>query len=202
MKKFLFAITLLNFSFGFAQCTITGADQLQVGERQIYTATSSDPECADCYRWSYMDQKILLESDTQKNDLTIKGAVPGEALLSLEIKTKNGTVKCDKLIKVIAPTSNILTNDNVKCDIGVTSFKEVRVADNKVSFEPENTDKNLSYSWTVFYRGGTIKKSTDKKPQFDYSDNHVIDKVEMEVFLNRCSTKFSKSYDTNFWYFF
>lgn len=203
MKKILFILALLNFGLAFSQCTITGADQLQVGERQVYTATNSDAtECLDCYQWTYLDQKILLESDTKKNDLTVKGAVPGSALLSLEIKTKDGKSKCEKLIKVIAPTSNILTNDNVKCDIGVSAFKEVRATDKKVAFEPETAETNLSYIWTVTYRNGDIKKSAEKKPQFDYSNEHVIDKVEMEVFLDRCSTKISKSYNSNFWYFF
>ena len=66
MKKILFLTVLLNSIFAFSQCTITGADQLQVGERQVYTATNSEADCESCYQWTYLDQKIILESDTKK----------------------------------------------------------------------------------------------------------------------------------------
>lgn len=203
MKKNLFIIALLNFGLIFSQCTITGPDQLQVGERQTYTATNDDAaECLDCFQWAYLDQKILLESNTQQNDLAVKGAVPGAALLTLEIKTKNGKAKCEKLIEVVVPTSNTISNDNVKCDLAVNSFKEVRAIDKMVVFEPETSETNLKLNWTVTYRNGEIRKSSEIKPKFDYSNDHVIDKVEMEVFLNRCTAKISKSYNANFWYFF
>ena len=202
MKKFLFLVAILNFSMAISQCTITGADQVQVGERQVYTVSNSLAECENCYNWNYIDQNIILESDLQKNELTLKGALPGDALLSLEIKTKTGKEKCDKLIKVIAPISNILTNDNVKCDINISSFKEVRAGDKMVSFEPETTETNFTYKWTAYYRGGDKKMLSGPKPQFDYSNEHVIDKVEMEVGVNNCTKKITKAYDTNFWYFF
>jgi hypothetical protein len=202
MKIILFLTALLNSVFAFSQCTITGANQLQVGERQVYTATNSEADCESCYQWTYLDQKILLESDTKKKDLTVKATVPGNAILSLEIMVNGEKSKCEKLIKVIAPTSNILSNDNVKCDFGFDSFKEIRSAENKVVFEPQTTQTNFSYNWTITYRNGDTKKSFEKKPEFDYSDNLAIDKVEMQVIFNQCSTKITKNYDTNFWYFF
>ena len=115
---------------------------------------------------------------------------------------KNGKAKCEKLIEVIVPTSNTISNDNVKCDLAVNSFKEVRAIDKMVVFEPETSETNLKLNWTVTYRNGEIRKSSEIKPKFDYSNDHVIDKVEMEVFLNRCTAKISKSYNANFWYFF
>lgn len=202
MKKILLVIAFLNFSFAFSQCTITGADQLQVGERQVYKATGNEDSCTDCYQWIYQDQKFLLENDTHQSEITLKGAVPGEAVLALEIDTKNGKLKCKKTVKVIAPTTNILAGDLLKCDIPVEAFKEIRVANDKVAFEPETSEKKYTYLWTVTYRGGAKKVSSDQKPQFDFSNGNVIDNVELQVTFDRCTKKISKSYDTNFWYFF
>lgn len=202
MKKILFLTAILNSLFAFPQCTIMGADQLQVGERQVYTSSNNNAECDSCYKWTYLDQNIILEGDLQKSQLTLKGSLPGDALLSLEIKTNSSPEKCEKLIKVIEPTSNIITNKKGNCDIKLNSFNEIRVADKKVSFQPENTEEVLSYKWTVYYRGGETKESAEKKPEFDYSNDQVIDKVEMTVTLEHCNKTITKLYDTNFWYFF
>jgi hypothetical protein len=90
MKKMLLFIVLLTFCFGFDQCVISGPDQIQVGERQVYKETENNLSCNDCYEWSYLDQKVLLESNSSSNEITLKGSLPGEAILSLEIKGKEG----------------------------------------------------------------------------------------------------------------
>lgn len=201
MKKFLFFLAVLNFSFASSQCTIDGADQLQVGERQVYKATTAAAPCENCYEWIYLDQKVLLENGTHQSEITLKGAVPGEAVLNLELKTKNGKTKCKKMVKVIAPTSNILPGDSAKCDLPVEAFKEIRAGDHQVVFEPETSDTNYTYLWTVTYRDGSQKTSSDRKARFSYMGS-VIDNVEMKVTFEKCTKKISKNYDTNFWYFF
>ena len=89
MKKFLLSLAILNFSILFSQCTIIGADIIEVGEKQIYKVSNQGDVCADCYQWIYLDQKIIFEGDTNKNEVKLKGSVPGDAVFSVEINSKN-----------------------------------------------------------------------------------------------------------------
>lgn len=202
MKKYFLILGLLNFVFGTAQCTIAGAETIQVGEKQTYSVENAVADCNDCYEWSYMDQNVILESDTQKNPLMLKGALPGEALLELAVKSPEGILKCSKLIKVIAPVSNVLDINAQKCNITTDSFKEIRVSDNEVAFEPDTTEPGYSYKWTVTYRNESQKTATEKLGKFNFSNENVIDKVELQVIDRKCTKRMSKSYNNYFWYFF
>ena len=202
MKKYFLIFGLLNFIFSSAQCTIIGADQLQVGEKQIYSVENAAVDCTDCYQWSYLDQKIILESDPNKIPLTLKGSVPGDATLSLAVKSAEGFLKCSKLIKVIAPISNILDLNAPKCTIATDAFKEVRIADHVVIFEPNTTEPDSSYKWIVTYRNRTKKESVERLGKFDFASDNVIDNVELVIAVKECTKKISKTYDTNFWWFF
>lgn len=202
MKKFLLFFAVLNFSILFSQCAITGAETIEVGEKQIYKVTGQGDICADCYEWSYPDQKIIFEGETNKSEIKLKGSVPGDAVFSVKINSINNPLKCSKQIKVIEPTTNFRAGDNEKCEIQVEAFKEIKVGEKKVAFEAETAEENYTYLWTAFYRDGTQKKSTHRKPQFEVTNDHVIDKVEVQVTLKTCTKKISKSYHSNFWYFF
>ncbi len=202
MKNFYLLFALLSFVFNAAQCTITGPDQVQVGERQTYSISDNNVQCTDCYQWTYLDQKVILEGDTRSDTLTLKGSVPGNAIVFLEIKTGEGTLKCQKEINVIVPTSTVLDVNAPKCNIKIDSFKEVRVSDKVVVFEPNEAENNLKYQWTVTYRNGSKIVSNERSGKFNYSNSDVIDHVELKIIDKGCSKKISKSYNNNFWYFF
>lgn len=202
MKKLILLLAMLNFSLAFSQCTITGADQVQVGERQNYTAEASADASPNAYEWIYLDQKMIPQSDLNQNILTVKGSVPGKSVLSLEIKTAAGTSKCDKSIEVIAPLSVALDINAQKCDIEIDAFKEVRVSDTNVAFEALAPVNNFNYQWTVHYRNGFKKFSNEKAGTFDFSMEQVIDLVELTVTDKKCTKKILKMYNPNFWYFF
>lgn len=202
MKKNLLFISLFLFNFFYSQCTISGADVIEVGSRQAYQATDIGFSCTDCHQWSHLDQKVFLENETYGSEIILKGALPGEATLKLEVLAKEGNLKCQKSITVIAPTRNLVAGEIAKCDIPLENFFETRIEGNKVMFEPEIDEGKVTYLWTVTYRSGSIKTSTDKKPQFDYSNQEVIDLVELQVKKEVCTKKVSKTYDINFWYFF
>jgi len=202
MKKFLLSLAILNFSILFSQCTIIGADIIEVGEKQIYKVSNQGDVCADCYQWIYLDQKIIFEGDTNKNEVKLKGSVPGDAVFSVEINSKNNRLKCSKQIKIIEPTTNLKAGEPDKCDILLQVFNEKRSGEKKVVFEAETTEKNYSYLWTATYRDGTKKTSSNQKGEFEVTNDHVIDQMELQVSLNGCTKKISKSYHSNFWYFF
>ena len=202
MKKLLFLLAVLNFSFAISQCTITGADQVQVGERQNFTAEISSDSTANGYEWIYLDQKMIPQSELNQNVLTVKGSVPGKSVLSLEIKTAAGTSKCEKSIEVIAPLSVALDINAQKCNIEIDAFKEVRISDTSVAFEAIAPENRFNYQWTVHYRNGSKKVSNEKVGTFDFSNEKVIDLVELNITDKKCTKKISKTYNHNFWYFF
>lgn len=201
MKKFLLFFAVWNGILS-AQCTITGAGAIEVGEKQIYKVTGQGDVCTDCFEWIYPDQKIIFEGETNKSEIKVKGSVPGDAVFSVKINVKNNSLICSKQITVIEPATKFRAGDTEKCEIPVEVFKEIKVGDKKVAFEAEAAEENYTYLWTAFYRDGTQKKSTDRKPQFEVTNDHVIDKVEVQVTLKTCTKKISKSYHSNFWYFF
>ncbi|WP_373707832.1 hypothetical protein [Kaistella sp.] len=202
MKKLLLLLAVLNFSFGISQCTIIGADQVQVGERQTYSGEVSKDFAASNYEWIYLDQKMIPQSELHQNSLTVRGSVPGKSVLLLEIKTAAGTFKCEKSIEIIAPLSVATDANAQKCTIEIDSFKEVRVSDKSVAFEAIAPVNNFNYQWTVHYRNGFKKFSNEKAGTFDFSMEQVIDLVELTVTDKKCTKKILKMYNPNFWYFF
>jgi len=201
MKKNLLFLAILNFSFAFSQCTISGADEVQVGERQIYTAEIMADELENSYEWIYLDQKVIPEGDLLQKSLIVKGSVPGTSVLSLQITKNKDRVKCQKTIKVIAPKSTVFPGEP-NCDIKVLSFSETRTSNSSVVFEPDYIDKNYSYKWIVTYRSGRVENSAESKGTFKYANDNVIDKVELHIVAGLCSKNIVKPYETNFWYFF
>ncbi|WP_313504364.1 hypothetical protein [Kaistella carnis] len=202
MKKLSLLLAVLNFSFAISQCTITGAAQVQVGERQTYSVEVSKDLPANSYEWIYMDQKMIPQSELNLNSLTVKGSVPGKSVLSLEIKTAAGTSKCEKSIEVIAPLSVSFDSNAQKCNIEIDAFKEVRISDTNVALEAIAPNNNFNYQWTVHYRNGSKKVSNEKVGTFAFSNEKVIDLVELNVTDKKCTKKISKTYNHNFWYFF
>jgi hypothetical protein len=201
MKKFLVLLILLNFSNVFSQCTISGADEVQVGERQVFTAEMSGDSSNNSYEWIYLDEKAIPEGDLSQNSLTVKGSVPGSSVLYLEINGGKDKIKCQKIINVISPISGIYPGEP-NCDIKVEAFKERKLSNNLVVFEPQTTINRYSYKWIVSYRSGLRETSMERNGQFKYSNQNIIDHVELQIKEGNCSKRIMKPYDTNFWYFF
>lgn len=202
MKNLLLALAMLNLSFAFSQCTINGAAQIQVGERQNYTAEIAADFSANAYKWIYLDQKVIPQSNLDQSVLAVKGSVPGRSVLTLEIRSSAGTFKCQKDIEVIAPLSVALNVNAPKCNIEIEAFKEVKVSTTSVAFEAVAAENNFTYKWTVHYRNGSKIISNDKVGKFDFSNENVIDQVELSVTDKKCTKKIAKSYNHYFWYFF
>lgn len=89
-----------------------------------------------------------------------------------------------------------------KCDIEVSNYKEVKVSERIVSFFPNVTNDAYKYSWTATYSNGETMSSTEKVPQFPYSKENGLTRVNVKVTSSKCMRDFSKTYDANFWKFF
>ena len=202
MKKFILVLALLFYAGLFSQCNIIGADQIQVGERQNYMAEISADSTVNNYEWIYLDQKMIPQNDLNQNVLTVKGSVPGKSVLFLKIKAANKTYNCKKLIEVIAPLSVAPDVNAQKCDIEIETFKEIRVSNTTVALEAIAAVNSFTYQWTTHYRNGSKKGSTEQIGKFDYSNENVIDQIDLHITDKKCTKKISKTYNYNFWYFF
>jgi hypothetical protein len=59
MKKFLLLFAVWNGILS-AQCTITGAETIEVGEKQIYKVTGQGDVCADCFEWDLFSKQSFI----------------------------------------------------------------------------------------------------------------------------------------------
>ena len=197
MKRFSFLFLLLSFVGISAQCIIEGPASLQVGEKQIYTVLDKSVSCSTCYQWSHGDQKIILDSNTNKDSLLVKGAVPGNAVLSLNFTKPEGFEKCEKTIQITAGKELRLTTE--KCKIAVSEIKFVKSGDKLVTFSPAETLPNYMYSWSVIYADGTKQTSREKNPQIKVSSEMPIMKVDLVISSDQCTRKISTNYESYFW---
>ena len=197
MKKTYTLFALILFIFGAAQCTIQGPAQLQIGDKQIYSIAEKPANCTDCFQWAHGDQKIILEGNTQRDSLIIKGAVPGNAILSLNVKSAEGVLKCQKTIEVVAGKELYLNSE--KCKIDVSSFSFVKNPEGIIVFKPAETNHAYSYDWTIFYGDGTKQTSKEINPQFKVSAQMPIVKVELIVSSVQCTRRIVANYQSYFW---
>ena len=87
------------------------------------------------------------------------------------------------------------------CVIFVDYFKDVKVNDDVISFFLNGTPLNDKYRWSITYANGETKESTEKVPQFYFSDVNYITVVKVKITKSNpvCSITVSKKYDDNFW---
>lgn len=202
MKKILFLLTLLSFTYGFSQCFIEGNPNLTVGESQTYTVKNNTAQCIDCHQWTSFGGNISLEGDIKQNSIKVKGNAAGKTILSLEMISEKGLLRCSKTIDVLNKPSTDINLLSSACDIGLDSFKEVKVSDGVVSFIPAKTEGNLKYEWNAEYENGDKKSSAESTAQFTYSKENGIKTLMLRVMTDRCMRNFTKTYDANYWRFY
>lgn len=202
MKKILFLLTLLSFTYGFSQCFIEGDSQIKAGESRVYTIKNNTAQCADCHQWSFFGGSVTLEGDVKQNTIKVKGNAAGKTILSLEMLSDKGIVRCSKNIDVIPPLSQENGSLISACDIGLDSFKEVKLSDGVVSFVPAKSESGLKYEWTAEYENGERKTSAEPTSQFSYSRENGIRSLMLRVMSSKCMRNFTKTYDANYWKFY
>ncbi len=216
MKNLFLALALFTFTGAFSQCTISGADQIKVGEIQSYSADNSVAQCEDCHLWAMERGAATLSGLVKKKTITVKGLAPGQANLGVTVVTADGEVKCSKTIDVtenqLGETTEEVGNPligEVKpqgqssgCDVDFSEFAEVKNSDEMVSFVPLNTDKQYKYEWTAVYVNGDQKIKTAKNPSFIYSKGNGIIHLTLVVTSASCTRTIQKRYQPNFWMFF
>ena len=202
MKKIVFLLTFLSFTFGFSQCFIEGNSQIKTGESQVYTIKNNTAKCSDCHEWTTFGGNVSLEGDVKKNTIRIKGNAAGKTILSLEMISEKGILRCSKNIDVVNAPAQELNTLSSACDIGTDSFKEVKISDGNVSFVPSKKENNWKYEWTAEYDNGEKKISTESTSQFPYSNENGIKSVTLKISTSKCMRNFTKTFDSNYWRFY
>lgn len=200
MKKFCAIIFSCFVILCSAQCNIIGNDTLQIGERRNYTI-EVNPENAG-FQWGHNGQKVIFESATTIPTVVIKGAVVGEALLELKVNTSTSEFSCKKLVNVIIPRDREILPQPAGCAINIEGIKEIKTNADTVRFEAIRAETTGKYLWTVHYRNGQTKVSTEKSPTFSYTFEQVISAVDLQITSDVCVKKMTKNYHDNYWYFF
>lgn len=212
MKKLITVISIFAGVYSFAQCNISGKSTIKVLDEETYSVPTELAQCKDCHLWVGVGGNISLVGDNRQNTVKIKANSGGRQVISLAALTPQGLVQCSKNIDIVdgngalpvtsvTPTSSE-TPKTGNCDIEVNNYKEVKYADQIVSFFPNVTSDSYKYNWTVTYQNGDSVSSTEKVPQFPFTKENGISRVKVKINSTKCVREFSKTYDSNYWRFF
>ena len=209
MKNLLILVASFLVSNSYGQCTIAGNNTLNPNEIASFTVDAK-AQCDECYSWkSSSEPNLTIEGNNKTNKINVKSAQIGKGKISVSVLTSQGLVQCDKIVEVIAPvaiaTSNVIekkqsTVEN-SCGILIDDFKEVKVSDAVISFFPNVNPTDYLYKWSVSYANGEVQESSEKIPQFFYSDINFITLVKLRITRNNplCAITISKKFDEGFW---
>lgn len=199
MKIFAFLVALFLSSNFFGQCTIAGNSVIKLNETATYSVDAK-AQCEECYVWkSSSDQNLKIEGSSISNKVNVRAAGLGKNTLSVTLLNGTAETKCEKTIEVVDENQ---TDVKGKCGVTINDFKDVKVSETVMSFFPnENATSDYSYEWNVTYANNEVKTSTDKIPQFFFSEINYIKLVKLKVKPKDvlCVVSISKSYEQNYW---
>ncbi|TDX82695.1 hypothetical protein [Epilithonimonas xixisoli] len=209
MKNLLLLAAGFLASSTYAQCTIAGNDNIKPNETTSLTVDAK-AQCDECYSWKSSDLNIKIDGKTKTNKIDVSSSQIGKSTISVSVFTNQGLQQCEKIINVAVPAlvaatpavkeskQNIIENS---CGIPVDDFKDVKVSESIISFFPNGNPTSYTYKWSVSYANGEVQESSEKIPQFFYSDVNYITLVKLKITKNNpiCSVTISKKFDENFW---
>jgi len=182
----------------YGQCAITPSKIPTPNEITTITV-NADAQCDECYSWkSSNEQVVKIEGNNKLKSVNLAGKSFGKSTISVSILTDKGVVLCEKNIDIVDPKQNLLENS---CGINIDDFKDVKVSESIISFFPNANSGDYLYKWTVSYANGETSESTEKIPQFTYSESNYINSVKLKI-SNKvllCSITLSKKFDANYW---
>ena len=202
MKKILLFFAFLSYTVAFSQCYIEGKSTLSVGENQIYTVKNNTAKCADCHAWTNAGNEVIIDGNRNQKDLKVKGNAAGNTMLSVEMDSDKGLLKCYKNIMVVPSLPKKLSEVEEDCDFNINGFKEQKINDSTVSYAPDNVVKNLQYIWIAEYENGEQKSSAEPTAKFNFTNTNGIRALKLNVKSSSCVRDFTKIYEANYWDFY
>lgn len=203
MKKLQMFLLGLTVNLAFGQCEILGNAHLNTSDTAKYSISNELAQCKQCHQWSVIGNASII-GDYRQNEITLKAHSQGTATLSLQYFSPQGLVKCSKDIHIMGqgtahtPTRKSNVSHDKNCDINFNGYKEVKMDNHSILFYPD-TQQELSYTWEVDYKDGSQETSSEKVPQFTFSENNPILNVHIKVFSKSCYKRLTKTYDEGFW---
>ena len=210
MKKFTFLSFLFFGILLNAQCTISGKSSIILNTEESYSVANETAQCKDCHLWVGVGTNASISGDNRQSIVKVKGNSVGRQVISVAILTQQGLMQCSKNIdiienKIAAENSVTTTLEPIQkpdCNIKISDFKEVKYADNIVTFFPIGDDHQFRYIWTAIYMDGKEITSKEKVPQFPFTKTVGIKTVKLQMISDKCLKSLSKTYDNNYWEFF
>lgn len=198
MKKFLTLAAGFLATIAFAQCTIAGNTSMNINESGFF---SVDPkaQCEECYFWkSSVEKNLKIDLENKTQQITVKATGVGKTTLSVSVLTNQGPLQCEQVINVVDPKQTIAEHN---CGILIDDFKDVKVTETIISFFPNENSNDYLYRWTVTYANGESQESTEKIPQFFFSDINYIKMVKLKITSKSpiCSITLTKKFEQTYW---
>lgn len=210
MKNLLILVASFLASNSYAQCVISGNTTLKPNEMATFSVDSK-AQCDECYSWkSSSEPNLTIEGNNKTNKINVKSSQIGKGTISVSVFTSQGLQQCEKLVEVVAPAVVASTPAVTEkkqalmensCGILIDDFKDVKVSETIISFFPNGNPTDYLYKWSVSYANGEVQESTEKIPQFFYSEVNFITTVKLKITRNNplCTITISKKFDETFW---
>lgn len=198
MKKILILAAGFLATVSYGQCTVSGSNSLKLNDIATFSIDAK-AQCDDCYLWKSSDENNLkIEGNNKTSQISVKAAGLGKSTVSVSVLTKDGSLQCEKIIDVVDPKQ---TADANSCGIRIDDFKEVKVTESIISFFPNENASDYTYRWTVTYANGDIQESTEKIPQFFFSEINYLSTVKLKITSKMpiCSITLTKKFEQNYW---
>lgn len=197
MKKFLILVAGSLAALSFGQCTIAGNNSIKLNGSDTFSVDTK-AQCEECYFWKSADQNIKIDNNNKANKITVTAVNIGKSTLSVSILSDQGLLQCEKIIDVVDPKQSVAENN---CGVFIDDFKDVKVTESIISFFPNENSNDYLYKWTVTYINGDSQDSTEKIPQFFFSEINYITMVKLKITTKSplCSITLAKKYEQNYW---
>lgn len=197
MKKIFVLAAGFTAAYSFGQCTISGNAIIKQNENPEFTIDSK-AQCYECYSWQSSNDDILkINGNNNTNKISAKAMLPGKSTIAVSFLTSRGAVQCEKIVEIIGHDEKAPKN----CDLEVSDFKDVMVTESEISFFPNENSGNYNYNWTVSYVNGDVQESTEKIPQFFFSEINYIILVTLRIESKNpvCSVTLTRSFEQSYW---
>lgn len=209
MKNILILVVGFLASNSYGQCIIAGNTTTQLNEITSFTVDTK-AQCEECYSWKATpESNLIIDGNNTTNKINVKSMQAGKGTISVSLFTGQDLVQCEKLIEVLAQTALAKSINNEKkqtfvansCGILIDDFTDVKVNDAVISFFTNGNSSDYTNQWSVIYANDEIQESTEKIPQFFFSEINYITTVKLKVTRNKslCAVTFTKKYDENYW---
>ena len=204
MKKNLSLLLIGIAATAFSQCKIVGPSTISVNENTKFNIEKDNAQCAECYQWTIKGKENFIENDNHANFVYVNPQKAGKLTLSLTTLTNKGSESCTKQVNVIEankdePSHQRVSTETKDCPINTMTYKEVKYEAGKLVLIPEQDSNDISYRWTAIYKDASKMESKDKIPQFRYSIENPIDKINLIMSTNNCTKISVRTYQEDFW---